>query len=111
MSDQRLASAETVLRECFWGDYNLSAQDLLQRLDADDPGFERLLFSKIIENSPHPSRHLRVLFPPATLKHLLHRHLSRPQVTQRSRIVAANLTGDYSLVPELSWNRQLIIAN
>ncbi|WP_045220557.1 hypothetical protein [Desulfonatronum thioautotrophicum] len=105
MSDQRHASAETVIRECSWGDYLLTPTNLLHELDSGDPGSERFLFSKIIENSPHPSRHLRVLSPPAALEHVLHRHLSNPQVTQRSRIVAASLTGDFTLVPELSWNR------
>ncbi|SMP50498.1 hypothetical protein SAMN06295888_106119 [Desulfonatronum zhilinae] len=105
MSDQRIASAEIVLRECFWGDYNISAQDLLQRLDAGDPGFERFLFSKIIENSLHPSRHLRTLFAPRTVSKLLQRHLTQSGDKPRVRLVAANLTGNYDLVPELQWNR------
>ena len=104
-SNHRLASAETVLQDCFWGDYNLSAQDLLQRLDAGDPGFERFLFSKIIENSLHPSRHLRTLFAPQTVSELLQRHLTQSGDKPRARLIAANLTGNYDLVPELQWNR------
>jgi hypothetical protein len=104
-TNHRLASAETVLQECFWGDYNLSAQDLLHRLDAGDPGFERFLFSKIMENSSHPSRHLRILFAPRIMNELLQRHLTQSGDKQRVRLVAANLTGNYDLVPELQWNR------
>ncbi|PTN33811.1 hypothetical protein C6366_14075 [Desulfonatronum sp. SC1] len=104
-SNHRLASAETVLRECFWGDYKLSAQDLLHRLDVGDPGFERFLFSKIIENSSHPSRHLRTLFAPRIMNELLQRHLTQSGNKPRVRLVAANLTDKHNLVPELQWNR------
>lgn len=103
--DHRLQSAQTVLHECFWGDYDLSARELLQRLDADDPGFARFLFSKIVENSSHPSRHLRTLFAPRMRDELLQRCLAQSRDKQRVRLVAANLTGNHDLVPELQWNR------
>jgi hypothetical protein len=103
--DHRLHSAHTVVHECFWGDYNLSAQELLQRLDAGEPGFERFLFSKIIENSPHPSRHLRILFAPEIRDKLLQRYLAQSGDQQRIRLLAANLLGKPDLVPEMLWNR------
>lgn len=53
MPDPRLSSAQIVLQECFWGDYHLSAQEILDRLDGNESGFDRFLFSKIIENSRH----------------------------------------------------------
>ena len=104
-SNLRLASAETVIRECFWGDYLLTPTNLLRKLDSGDPGFERFLFSKIIENSLHPSRHLRTLFAPRITNELLTRHLTQSGDKPRVRLIAANLTGKYDLVPELQWNR------
>ena len=42
-----MSSAQAVLRECFWGDYQMSAEELLKRLDENDPGFDRFVFSKM----------------------------------------------------------------
>lgn len=103
MSDRRIESAKIVLKECFWEDYNLSEQDLLRRLDNGEPGFDRFLFSKIIENSRHPSRHLRNLFTPSHLSSLLDRYLKQSGDKKRIRLVAANLTGNYRIASEYGW--------
>jgi len=104
-TNQRFDSAEAVLTECFWGDYTLTAQDLLRRLDGDEPGFDHFLFSKIIENSRRPSRHLRNLFSPDRLEFLLNRHLEQSGNKKRVRLVAANLTGNYHLASEYGWRQ------
>lgn len=101
----RLAVADKVVRECFWGDYNLGAEELLARLENHDPGFDRFLFSKIIENSREPSRILPLLFAPEALQPLLRHYLQKAGNRKRVRLVAANLTGHYDLVPELQWTR------
>ena len=105
MTDPRLASAQVVIQECFWGEYHLSAQEILDRLDRNEPGFDRFLFSKIIENSPYPSRYLRNLFPPEILQNLLDRYLEQAGDKRRLRLIAANLTGNYSRAPEYQWRR------
>ncbi|MGA1865416.1 MAG: hypothetical protein ACMUHX_10165 [bacterium] len=105
MTDSRMESALTVLNECFWGDYNLTAGDILDRLDENDPGFDSFLFSKIIENSSYPSRHIRNLFPQAMHKTLLDKYLKQTGERKRLRLISANLTGDYSRVPEYRWQR------
>jgi hypothetical protein len=105
MFDPRLSSARIVLQECFWGDYKLSAQEILDRLDNNEPGFDRFLFSKIIENSRYPSRHLRNLLPPDILRDLLNRYLEQAGGSKRLRLIMANLTGDYSKAPEYQWRR------
>jgi hypothetical protein len=46
MKEPRLESARIVLQECFWGDYKLSAEELLSRLDRRDPGFDRTISSR-----------------------------------------------------------------
>lgn len=96
-------TAERIARECFWGDYNLSAQDILDGLERKDAGFNRFLFSKIIENSRFPSKDLEALFERKDLLPMLERYLSVSGARQRIRLVAANITGDFSLVPELQW--------
>ena len=100
MKDPRLESAQIVLQECFWGDYELSAEEMLDKLDNSDPGFDRFLFSKIIENSRHPSRHLRRLFEQEHLHRLLQHYRQLSGDSKRARLVAANLTGKYELAPE-----------
>jgi hypothetical protein len=55
--DNRTTSVQRVLKECFWGDYRISEEDILERLKSGDPGFARFLFSKIIENNRHPIYH------------------------------------------------------
>lgn len=103
--DRTLQSATQVVRECFWGDYTLSPRDILARLKSNDPGFNHFLFSKIIENSRYPSKHLSILFPEKELHELLDRYLEMSGGKQRVRLVAANITGNHDLVPELKWKR------
>ena len=104
-AEDRLAIADKIISECFWGDYSLTADELLFRLEQHDPGFDRFLFSKIIENSRQPSRYLPMLFAPEVLQSLLDRYLRMAGNRKRVRLVAANLTGRYDLVPELQWSR------
>ncbi len=105
MADHRLESARVVLKECFWGDYQLSAQEILDRLDENETGFERFVFSKIIENCSYPSRHLRRLFPTDILQDLLKRYLKQAGEKKSLWLIAANVTGDHSLAPEYQWKR------
>ena len=103
MEDPRMISARAVLRECFWGDYQLTAEELLHRLDKDEAGFDRFVFSKIVENSDYPSRHLRALFLSDKWQKLLDRYMKNGTNTKRRRLVAANMTGNYDLAKEYSW--------
>ena len=97
--------ADSVIKECFWRDYNLTAEELLLKLEEHDPHFDRFVFSKIIENSRQPSRYLPVLFTAEILNPLLDRYVRMSGNRKRVRLVAANLTGRYELVPELLWSR------
>lgn len=103
-ADKRII-ADKIINECFWGDYSLTTEELLLRLEQHEPGFERFLFSKIIENSRQPSRYLPVLFTPEVLQSLLDHYLRIAGNKKRVRLVAANLTSQYDLVPELQWSR------
>ena len=103
--DRRVESARIVLKECFWGDYRLTPEEILDRLEKEDVTFERFLFSKIMENSRYPSRHLQNLLPPERLQSLLERYLAQAGNKKRVRLVAANLTGRPELAPEYRWRR------
>lgn len=103
--DVKRQYAQKVIEECFWGDYDLSADELLLRLENGEPGFDTFIFSKIIENSSRPSVYLPVLFPAIALDALLKRYLQVAGHKKRVRLVAANLTGQFNLVPELQWTR------
>ncbi|MGM0760856.1 MAG: hypothetical protein ACQEUB_14330 [Thermodesulfobacteriota bacterium] len=103
MQDERTTSAQEVVQECFWGDYTLSAQNLLAQLDSGDLAFQRFLFSKIVENSRHPSRHLRALYPPEQLQALLKDYMPKARDQKRIRLIAANLTQNYALAQEYQW--------
>ena len=103
MENPRTRSVRTVLRECFWGDYQLTAEELLHRLDKDEVGFDRFVFSKIVENSDYPSRHIRVLFHPDKWQKLLDRYMKAGGNSKRLRLVAANMTGNYDLAKEYAW--------
>ena len=102
----RLATARTVLAECFWGDYALSAEEIVRRLDSDDEAFKRFLFGRIADNASYPSRLMRQLFSDSEIHTLLESTMRQPRWTDlRHRLIRANLTGDRSLVPERSWRR------
>ncbi|MFP4392098.1 MAG: hypothetical protein ACLFPG_04505 [Desulfohalobiaceae bacterium] len=105
MKQERAVSAQEVIQECFWGDYCLSVQELLNKLDSGDAAFQRFLFSKIVENSRHPSRHLRILYPPDQLHALLEDYMPRARNEKRIRLIAANLTQDYALAREYQWRK------
>ena len=102
----RLSAARTVLAECFWGDYELSAEEIVRRLDSDDEAFKRFLFGRIADNASYSSRVLRQLFSDSEIHTLLQSTMKQRRWTDlRHRLIRANLTGDHSLVPERSWRR------
>ena len=59
----REEAADKVVRQCFWGDYVLSASDIMTRLDSGETQFARFLFGKIADNARYPSRLIRALVP------------------------------------------------
>ncbi len=105
MTDTRMESALAVIKECFRGDYNLTAENMLARLDENDPGFNKFLFSKIIENSSYTSRHIRSLFPAAAYKSLIEKYLRHSGNKKRIRLISTNLTGEYDRVLGYQWQR------
>jgi hypothetical protein len=103
LMDDKLPMAIQAARECFWGDYRFSPEEILGRLEQDDPAFNQFLFSKIIENSRFPSRLLLGLFQKNALAPMLDRYMAMSRGKERVRLTAANITGKYDLVPERQW--------
>ena len=102
----REEAADRVVRQCFWGDYALSASDIITRLDSGETAFARFLFGKIADNARYPSRLMRALFPPENLQELLNRSERQPRWhDRRHRLIRANLSGRPELVPERLWSR------
>jgi len=102
-----LEAAQVVERECFWGDYRLTAPEIVSRLEADDESFRRLVFSKIVDNSSHPSRFLRSLFGASDLRALVDEATKRAtgRRAERLRLIERNLFGTGPELAAYAWRR------
>ncbi|NLD36778.1 MAG: hypothetical protein GX654_07915 [Desulfatiglans sp.] len=100
MADNRRKNIKAVLEECFWGEYTITVEDTINRLDKKDTDFIKFLFSKIIENSRYPSRHIKNLFSPAIYNSLIKEYQKKAGDKKRFRLIYANPTGNYDNVPE-----------
>jgi|GEM_PF-1212190 len=108
ISEDIYRAAETVVSECLWGDYNLTPQELADRIrTGDDMDFKSWIFSKVVDNSTHPSRHIRLLFTPETTRSLLFRSMktARGRRAQRLRMIERNVLGEGDELVEYSWQR------
>jgi len=104
MDAQKAAdSAAAVVRECFWGDYDIRPGDVVARLQQGDEVFARFLFSRIVENSRHPSKHLRALFGQDTLRRFFVDYAKRCRDPRRLAVIRSNATGEPAEVPGLEW--------
>lgn len=90
-----MKALSVVEKECFWGDYKLTAAEIAARLRGGDQSFKTLLFSKIVDNSSHPSHYLRVLFSPEEIRRLHERASvgARGRRAARLALIANNLLG------------------
>jgi hypothetical protein len=99
-------AARKVVEECFWGDYTFDADDILRLILENSAYNDSFLIRRIVDNAVWPSRLLRVLFPHDRVIQVLEKPAGSYKSAyheRRHRIVRANLTGDYSLVPERRW--------
>jgi hypothetical protein len=107
-SEDIYQAAEVVVRECLWGDYHLTPQELAERIHArDDMEFKSWIFSKVVDNSSHPSRYIRLFFTPETTRLLLDRSMktARDRRAQRLRMIERNVLGEGDELPEHAWHR------
>ena len=106
-NENKSDSASIIVKECFWGDYSITPEKILKRLEEGDFRFKVFIFSKIVENSLYPSKHLRNLFDREELATLFERYpkSSDYRRNQRLRIIKANLFGIQESIPEYSWKK------
>jgi hypothetical protein len=107
-SDDIYQATEVVVRECLWGDYHLTPQELADRIQtSDDMEFKTWIFSKVVDNSSHPSRYIRLFFTPETTQLLLDRSLktARDRRAQRLRMIERNIFGKGEELMEYAWQR------
>ena len=62
---------EEIIRDCFWGDYSYSTDDIIKELASGDERFRLFLFTKILNNSRYPSRYIRALFDESEVRFFL----------------------------------------
>jgi hypothetical protein len=103
MADKRKKIINTIIEECFWGEYAVTTEFIIDRLDKNDTDFKKFLFSKIIQNSRYPSHYIRMLFPPAFYKPLIEEYLQTAKDKKRIRLINANLTGKYDDIQGYQW--------
>jgi len=107
-SEDFYQAAEVVVRECLWGDYRLTPQELADRIHAgDDMEFKSWIFSKVVDNSSHPSRYIRLLFTIEEARFLLDRSLktARDRRALRLRLIERNIFGTGEDLMQYSWHR------
>ncbi|MEW5817075.1 MAG: hypothetical protein AB1798_16975 [Spirochaetota bacterium] len=108
MKDERYETAEVILQECFWGDYHITPEELLKRFDSGDIGFKRFIFSKVLSNSSHPSRHLRNIFTAEEVRALLDRTAisAERRRNRRLSLIRANILEMGEEIPGYSWRKK-----
>jgi len=105
--EEKQQAAETVVRECFWGDYQITPEDVISNLKQGDGDLARLIVSKIIDSASHPSALFRALMDRAVAEKVLESISVLPgsRRAKRLQLVRANLLGKPADLSEFSWNR------
>lgn len=99
---------EEIIRDCFWGDYNYTVEDIKKELVSDNEKFKLFLFSKILANSKYPSKFIRELFSIDEVRQFLSKIPER-QVERESRrrqLVKANVLGEAIEIKGLKWQNR-----
>lgn len=96
---------EEIIRDCFWGDYTYSVDDIRNELVAGDERFRLFLFTKILNNSRYPSRYIRALFDENEIRFFLSKIPERQgeRASLRRQLVRANVLGELSEIKGLKW--------
>lgn len=100
----RKEAIELVLKECFWGDYILSVEDVERKLQEEDEAFEVFLASRILAHSTFPSARLLALFPEERLRTILDRVTVSGRSAGKMGLVRAVIFGE-PLEGEEEWIR------
>lgn len=96
---------EEIIRDCFWGDYSYSVDDIQKELASGDERFRLFLFTKILNNSRYPSKYIRALFDENEVRFYLSKIPQRQgeRASLRRQLVRANVLGELSEIKGLKW--------
>ncbi len=99
---------EDIIRECFWGDYSYTPDEIRSNLNSGDEKFRLFLFSKIMNNSNYPSKYLRLLFSKIEIKSFFSKELlnNNQYYNLRKKLVMANVLGEDIEIRELTWKKK-----
>ena len=83
---------ELVLKECFWGDYNISIIEAEKLLAKNDKEFANFLIMRIIKDSPFPSSRLISLFDKESIKEFIDNLIvNSPYIIKRVKLIRSLL--------------------
>jgi hypothetical protein len=86
---------ESVLKECFWEDYNISLDEAEELLEKKNKEFTDFLIMRIIQNSPSPSSRLKSLFSPDYIKDFIYNiKIESPYLLKRIKLIRSVLYRD-----------------
>lgn len=85
---------EEILKDCFWGDYRIDADEALSKLRAEDEEFGRFLVARIIEQGRFPSAYLAAMFPEEWLREIMNSYNPQGRAAARASLVRAVLWGE-----------------
>ena len=99
---------EEIIRDCFWGDYSYTVEDIKKELASGDERFRLFLFSKILNNSRYPSKFIRELFDEDEVRLYLSKIPERQseRESRRRQLVRANVLGEISEIKGLKWRNR-----
>ena len=108
-AEEKVRIAETILKECFWGDYSYSEQELIRIAEKGSWHEKKFLFGKIIYNALHTSFSLR-LFSLPDLKKLYEGFkvsFNKDMVQRKLSLSKAILLGEYNeeILARYRWKR------
>lgn len=72
--EEKLTIASDLLRHCYWGNTNLTAQSIVDRIS--DEEFARGIFSSVLYNSPLICKHLQ-LFSPEFIERFIKEYIKK----------------------------------
>ena len=105
MIDKRVL--EKIIKECYW-DYNITVDDLIEKINSSDMREKSKLFSKIIENSTDRVFSLRI-FNKEELRELFDQYRNTFNIKRIERNVLAlrNIfLGEKNQIKGLEWKKR-----
>lgn len=82
-----------VLKECFWGDYQINLEDAEKRIELNDIEFINFFVSRILENSMFASSRLIGIFERDRIRELLSAYHGSSRLAKQAALARAAIFG------------------